>query len=78
MPFIPNCSNSTTWGQLSTINDDEIMKKMEINFHPNENIEWHCLQFELILIQIQLNLDEIEFKKIKKKSNFIGIDLKFN
>jgi hypothetical protein len=25
-----------------------------------------------------LNLDEIEFKKIRKKSNFIGIDLKFN
>jgi hypothetical protein len=23
MPFIPNCSSSTTWGQLSTINDDD-------------------------------------------------------
>jgi hypothetical protein len=78
MPFIPNCSSSTTWGQLFTINDDEMMKKMKINFHLNENIEWHCLQLELILIQIQLNLDEIEFKNIEWNSNFIGIDLKFD
>jgi hypothetical protein len=78
MPFIPNCSSSTTRGQLSTINDDEMMKEMKINFHPNENIEWHCLQLELILIQIQLNLDEIEFKNIEWNSNFIGIDLKLD
>jgi hypothetical protein len=78
MPFIPNCSSSTTRGQLSTINDDEMMKEMKINFHPNENIEWHCLQLELILIQIQLNLDEIEFKNIEWNSNFIGIDLRLD
>ncbi len=76
MPFIPNCLSSTTCGQLSTINDDEMMKKMEIDFHPNENTEWHCLQLELILIQIQLNLDEIELKNIEW--NFNSIDLKFD
>jgi hypothetical protein len=73
MPFIPNCSSSTTWGQLPTINDDDneiFFKKI----HPNENIERHCLQLELISIQIQLNLDEIEFKNIEWNSTFIELN----
>jgi len=35
------------------------------------------LQLELISIQIQLNLDEIEFN-IEWNSSFIQIELKFN
>jgi len=28
-----------------------MMKNNNNNFHPNENIEWHCLQLELISIK---------------------------
>jgi hypothetical protein len=54
-----------------------MMKNNNNNFHPNENVEHHCLQLELISIQIQLNLDEIEFN-IEWNSSFIQIELKFN
>jgi hypothetical protein len=80
-----NCSLIVhiSYCKFTMMNFQELMmmkwwKNMKINFHPNENIEWHCLQLELILIQIQLKLDEIEFKNIEWNSNFIGIDLKFN
>jgi hypothetical protein len=55
-----------------------MMKNNNNNFHPIENIEWHCLQLEFISIQIQLNLDEIEFKNIEWNSNFIEIKRKFD
>jgi len=53
------------------------MKNNNNNFHPNENVEHHCLQLELISIQIQLNLDEIEFN-MEWNSSFIEIEFKFN
>jgi hypothetical protein len=38
-----------------------LMKKMnwfyEIQFHSNENIEWHCMHFELNWSSIEFNLN---------------------
>jgi len=49
---------------LCTTKDDE-KKKLEIKFHLNENIEWHCMQLELnwntldsYSIKLSLNLIE--------------------
>jgi hypothetical protein len=50
---------------VCTTNDDEMMKKLGIKFHQNENIEWHYMQFELILDLIYFNPNSIEFKNIK-------------
>jgi hypothetical protein len=61
---------------LCTTNDDEIMEMfLEIKFHSNENIEWHCIQLEfnsnIICFNpnsIQLNsYSQIEFKKPRCK-----------
>ncbi len=47
---------------LCTTNDDEMMRKMGIKFHQNENIEWHYMQLELSLNLIYFNPNSIEFK----------------
>jgi hypothetical protein len=37
------------------MSDDQLMKKrvnfVKIKFHSNENIEWHCMQLELNVIE---------------------------
>jgi len=48
------------------INDNERWKKwidlVEIKFYLNENIKWHCMQFEMNSIEIKVSLNSIEFK----------------
>jgi hypothetical protein len=44
---------------ICTTNDDEMMKKMGIKFHQNENIEWHYIQLELSLDLIYFNPNSI-------------------
>jgi len=67
-----------------TINWWKKIDVVKIKLHLNENIEWHCMQFELNWIQIfwfELNWIQIfwfEFKYIEGDLNWIKIQLKRN
>jgi hypothetical protein len=45
------------------IRDNEMMKKMsyfvEIKFHLNENTPWHCMQLELIWIEVKFSAIQV-------------------
>jgi len=57
-----------------TINWWKKIDVVKIKLHLNENIEWHCMQFELNWIQIFW----FEFKYIEGDFNWIKIQLKRN
>jgi hypothetical protein len=53
-------------------NKNKLIKKfVEINFHSNENIEWHCMQLEFKYIETKL-------KYIKWNSNLIALKFIWN
>jgi hypothetical protein len=53
-------------------------EKWKINFHLNENIEWHCMQPKLNWNFIQLNLIQIQFDLSRFNRILHWLVLKFN
>jgi len=52
---------------------------MKIKFHPNENIEWHCmnLEFQLHWLEFELNFNSTKFNSIVEL-RFNWFEFKFN
>jgi hypothetical protein len=53
---------------------DKMMNKMKLTFQPNENIEWHCMLFELNLDLVSFYSNSIKFRFL----NSIAIELRFH